>query len=266
MSWINLYSSYVSPVLDILFLTVIFYLIYKVLVKTQAAQLLRGVFVLLFIYAVAFILRLNTMLWLLNNIAPSLLIGVVILFQPELRKIFIKLGQREFLSRAAGSRHSQIDAIVNAATIMSAKRRGMLVVFVRKSDMSEIMATGTRVNADITSSIFQTIFEFDTALHDGAAIVQNGKLLAAGCVLHLSEQQDISKSFGTRHRAALGTAETSDAVVLVVSEESGALSLAYDSKLYYDLEPAVVTNRLEVLLGVKALSDDVEYREGETNE
>lgn len=193
-----------------------------------------------------------------------MLIGVVILFQPELRKIFLKMGQREWFASGGSSRFSQIDAIMNAAMIMSAKRRGMLVVFVRKSDMSEVMATGTRVNADISSSIFQTIFEFDTALHDGAAIVQNGRLMMAGCVLKLSEQQDISKSFGTRHRAALGTAETSDAVVLVVSEESGALSLAYDSKLYYDLEPTVITARLEVLLGVKSAVRDNEYSEVES--
>lgn len=264
MSLGNVYTYYVSPVLDIIFLTVIFYLLYRVLAKTQAAQLLRGLFVLLFVYAIAFVFRLNTVLWILNTVAPSLLIGVVILFQPELRKIFLKMGQREWFASGGSSRFSQIDAIMNAAMIMSAKRRGMLVVFVRKSDMSEVMATGTRVNADISSSIFQTIFEFDTALHDGAAIVQNGRLMMAGCVLKLSEQQDISKSFGTRHRAALGTAETSDAVVLVVSEESGALSLAYDSKLYYDLEPSVITARLEVLLGVKSAVRDNEYNEVES--
>ncbi|MEL3905180.1 MAG: diadenylate cyclase CdaA [Treponemataceae bacterium] len=264
MSLGNVYTYYVSPVLDIIFLTVIFYLLYRVLAKTQAAQLLRGLFVLLFVYAIAFVFRLNTVLWILNTVAPSLLIGVVILFQPELRKIFLKMGQREWFASGGSSRFSQIDAIMNAAMIMSAKRRGMLVVFVRKSDMSEVMATGTRVNADISSSIFQTIFEFDTALHDGAAIVQNGRLMMAGCVLKLSEQQDISKSFGTRHRAALGTAETSDAVVLVVSEESGTLSLAYDSKLYYDLEPSVITARLEVLLGVKSAVRDNEYSEVES--
>lgn len=260
---LNFYSYYVSPVLDVVFLTVIFYLVYKVLVKTQAAQLLRGLFVLLFLYAIAFVLRLNTVLWLLNNIAPSVIIGVVILFQPELRKIFLKMGQREWFASGGGARHSQIDAIMNAAIIMSSKRRGMLVVFTRKSDMSEIMATGTHINADISSSIFQTIFEFDTALHDGAAVVHSGRLMSAGCVLKLSEQQDIAKSFGTRHRAALGTAETSDAVVLVVSEESGALSLAYDSKLYYDLEPAIITSRLENLLGVKTAVQDIEYNEVE---
>lgn len=266
MSWINFYSHYISPVLDIVFLAVLFYLVYKVLVKTQAAQLLRGLFVLIFIYAIAFLFRLNTLLWLLNNLAPSLLIGVFILFQPELRKIFLKMGQQDWFTVRSGSSHSQIDAVVNAAVLMSSKRRGMLVVFVRKGDMTDILATGTRINADISSSILQTIFEFDTALHDGAAIVQNAKIVSAGCVLPLSDQQDISKSFGTRHRAALGTAENTDAVILVVSEESGALSLAYDSKLYYDLEPDTVTKRLETLLGVKSSALEPEYAEVEKNE
>lgn len=266
MSLINMYNHYLSPVLDVVFLAALFYLIYKVLAKTQAAQLLRGLFVLLLIYALAFVLRLNTLLWLLSNIVPSLLIGVFVLFQPELRKIFLKIGQQEWFNVREGAQHSQIDAVVKAALLMSEKRRGMLVVFIRKSDMSEILATGTRINADISASILQTIFEFDTALHDGAALVQNGKILAAGCFLHLSDQQDISKSFGTRHRAALGTAETSDAVVLIVSEESGALSLAYDSKLYYDLDAAVITKRLESLLGVKPTVFEMEYSEVEKNE
>lgn len=264
MSLVNFYVNYISPILDVLFLAVLFYFIYTVLAKTQAAQLLRGLFLLLVVYAIAFVFRLNTLLWLLNNLAPSLLIGIFVLFQPELRKIFLKMGQQEWFNSDANSRHSQIDAVVNAAMKMSECKRGMLVVFVRKSDMSEIIASGTKINADVSLTMLQTIFEFDTALHDGAAIIQNGKVVSAGCVLPLSDQQDISKSFGTRHRAALGTAETTDAIVLVVSEESGALSLAYDSKLYYDLEPSVIINRLEVLLGVKSASLEVEYGELES--
>jgi diadenylate cyclase len=124
----------------------------------------------------------------------------------------------------------------------------MLVVFPRRINIRNVVETGTRLNADISSSLIVTVFEFDTPLHDGAMIIQNNRILAAGCFLPLSEQQDIKKSFGTRHRAALGMSEQSDAVILVASEETGAISLAYDARLYYDLSPIEVTRKLRELL------------------
>jgi diadenylate cyclase len=124
----------------------------------------------------------------------------------------------------------------------------MLGVFPRRLNIKNLIDTGTRMNAEISSQLIVTVFEFDGPLHDGAMIIQNGKISAAGCFLPLSEQQDIRKSFGTRHRASLGMSEQSDAVVLVVSEETGAISLAYDTKLYYDLSPLEVTRKLKELL------------------
>ena len=124
----------------------------------------------------------------------------------------------------------------------------MLVVFIRQNTLKDISETGTRLNADLSSSLLVTIFGHDTPLHDGAVIIQGGRIIAAGCFLPLSEQQDIRKTFGTRHRAALGLSEETDAVILIVSEETGAISLAYDSKLYYDLTSVEITRQLENLL------------------
>ena len=124
----------------------------------------------------------------------------------------------------------------------------MLAVFIRRNSLKDIAETGTRINAELSSSLLVTIFGHDTPLHDGAAIIQGGRIVAAGCFLPLSEQQDIRKTFGTRHRAALGLAEETDAVILIVSEETGSISLAYDSKLYYDLTPAEITRQLEEML------------------
>jgi diadenylate cyclase len=124
----------------------------------------------------------------------------------------------------------------------------MLAVFPRKINLKHIIETGTKLNAEISSSLIVTVFEFDGPLHDGAMVIQGGKIAAASCFLPLSERQDIRKNFGTRHRAALGMAEQSDAVTLIVSEESGAISLAYDAKLYYDLTSAEVTRKLMELL------------------
>lgn len=243
----QLYAS-VQAVLDIFVLAFLLYMAYKILVQTQAVQLLKGAISLLIIYAIAFLLKLNTLLWILNTLAPGLLIVVAIIFQPELRKIFLKIGQSDWLRMNKRAQHSHLDSVLTAAEILSKRRRGMLVVMVRKNTLKDIAETGTRLHADLSSSLLVTIFGHDTPMHDGAVIIQGGKLMAAGCFLPLSEQQDIRKTFGTRHRAALGMSEETDAVVLVVSEETGALSLAYDSKLYYDLSEVEIRRQLEKLL------------------
>jgi diadenylate cyclase len=139
----------------------------------------------------------------------------------------------------------------------------MLAVFIRRNGLKDIAETGTRLNADLSSSLLVTIFGHDTPLHDGAAIIQGGRVIAAGCFLPLSEQQDIRKTFGTRHRAALGLSEETDAVVMIVSEETGAISLAYDSKLYYDLSSAEITRQLEDLL---ELGGDASHTEDSGND
>jgi diadenylate cyclase len=124
----------------------------------------------------------------------------------------------------------------------------MLVVFFFFLNIKNTIDTGTRLNADISSSLIVTVFEFDTPLHDGALIIQNNRIVAAGCLLPLSEQSNIKKSFGTRHRAALGMSEQSDVVIMVVSEETGAISLVVDGKIFYDLSSVEITRKLKELL------------------
>lgn len=248
----------IQPFLDIAVLAFILYNAYQILVKTQAIQLLKGAVYILIVYAIAFILKLSTLLWILNILAPGLVIGVAIVFQPELRKIFLKIGQSDWLRLGKRSKHSHLDSVLTAAEILSNRRRGMLAVFIRKSNLKDIAETGTRLNAELSSSLLVTIFGHDTPLHDGAAIIQGGRIMAAGCFLPLSEQQDIRKTFGTRHRAALGLSEETDAVVMIVSEETGAISLAYDSKLYYDLSSADITRQLEGLLDLGSETVTVE--------
>ncbi len=241
-------ADYLRPTLDILLLAFLVYKTYELLLRTQAIQLVKGALILAGFYAAAFFLQLTTVTWVLNILAPGLVIALAIVFQPELRKIFMRLGQGSFLRGGARPRVGQIEAILNAAETLSASRRGALVVFARNVGLKNIADTGTRLEALISSSLILSIFGHDTPLHDGAVIVQDGRISAAGCFLPLSEQQDIRKSFGTRHRAALGLSEEADAVILVVSEETGALSLAYDSKLYYGLSADQVRRRLGELL------------------
>jgi len=236
------------PVLDIAILSFLVYKAYDLLLKTQAWQLVRGAGFLALIYGVAYLLKLSTLQWLLNILAPGLFVVIAIVFQPELRKIFTRLGQGEFFSLDNKPRLGQLEVAVTAAEILSRQRRGALVVFPRKMNLRHIAETGTRLNAELSSSLIVTIFAYDGPLHDGALVIHGSRIAAAGCLLPLSEQQDIQKSFGTRHRAALGMSEQSDAVVLVVSEETGAISLAYESKLYYDLSPLEVQQKLKELL------------------
>jgi len=251
MEWFQQITSFydiIRPLLDVAILAFLFYKAYELLVKTQAAQIIRGAGFLAILYGLSVIFDLTTLQWLLRTLAPGLAIALAIVFQPELRKLIIRLGQGEFFRPDSRPRLGLLEAVVTAAEILSRGKRGMLVVFSRRVNIKHVIETGTRLNADISSSIIVTVFEFDTPLHDGAMVIQNNRIVAAGCLLPLSEQLDIKKSFGTRHRAALGMSEQFDGVVLVVSEETGAISLAFDGKIHYDLSPIEVTRRLKELL------------------
>jgi diadenylate cyclase len=265
MSWFEAIKQFykaINPILDIAILAFLIYQGYRLLAKTEALQLVKGAGFLVLIFAVAYVLKLNTLLWILNMLAPGLLIAVAIVFQPELRKIIIQLGLTKIFRIDKKQRLGQLEAVITAAEILSEQRRGMLIIFTRRTNIKNIIETGTRINGEISSTLIVTVFQFDGPLHDGAMVIQNGRIAAAGCFLPLSEQQNIKKSFGTRHRAALGMTEQSDAVVLIVSEETGAFSLAYESQLYYDLSPAELQAKLRDLLdrpargGASENSDD----------
>ena len=248
----NIYTI-IQPILDVAILSFLIYKAWDLLAKTQAVQLIKGAGFLLLVYGVAVILNLSTLRWLLTTIAPGLVIAIAIVFQPELRKIFLRLGQTELFRPDSKPGLGTLDAVINAAEMLSAERRGMLVVFARRINIRNVIESGTRINADISSTLINTIFRYDTPLHDGAIVIQNNRLIAAGCLLPLSDQSDIKNSFGTRHRAALGMTEQSDAVVLVVSEETGAISIVFDGRILYDLSPEEVTRRAREFIdrGVK---------------
>ena len=251
MEWfqklVSVYDN-IRPLLDVALLAFLLYKGYELLEKTQALPLVKGAAFLALVYGIAYLFNLTTLRWVLTLIAPGLIIAIAIVFQPELRKIFMRLGQTEFFRPDIKPRIGLLDAVITAAELLSERRRGALVVFPRKNNIKNIIDTGTRINGEISSSLIIAIFEFDGPLHDGAVVIHGGKIIAAGCFLPLSERQDISKNFGSRHRASLGMTEHSDAVVLIVSEETGAISLAYDMKLYYDLSSIEVTHKLKELL------------------
>lgn len=244
--WI--FREIIRPGLDILVLAVLMYQVYQILVQTRAIQLVKGAFLIALVYVLAFFLELDTLLWILNGLVTVLVIVIAIVFQPELRNIFTRIGTGDWFRLTGRSKPVQIETVLNAVEILSGRRRGALIVFTRRIGLKNIIDTGTKVGGELSSSLLLSIFAFDTPLHDGAVIIQGGKLNAAGCFLPLSEQSDIRRSFGTRHRAALGLAEETDAVILVVSEETGSISLAYDANLYYDLSAKELRRSLKQLI------------------
>ncbi len=247
----SFYIAYMRTFVEVSVISFLLYQIYKILEK-QIASLIKGGLSILVIYTVAYVFRLTALLWIIHTIAPALVVAAAIVFQPEMRKIFLKIGQSKWFTFRKKANHSHLDSVLTAAELLSEEKRGMLVIFLRNNNLQDVIESGTVLNADLTASLLVTIFKFDTPLHDGATIVNNDKIIASGCFLPLSEQQDIKKTFGSRHRASLGITEHSDAVVLVVSEETGALSLAYDSNLYYDLSREEIIERLELLLNLKS--------------
>jgi len=251
MAWLQQLSAaydFLRPVLEVALLAFLLYKGYALLARTQAIQLIKGAGFLAAVWGVSYALRLSTLQWALGFLAPGLVVAVAIVFQPELRKIFMHLGQTEFFRPNAKPTTGQQDAVLTAAEILSRKRRGMIAVFPRRANLKHVVETGTRLNAEISSSLIVALFEHDGPLHDGAVVIQNGRILAAGCFLPLSEQRDIRESFGARHRASLGMSEQSDSVTLVVSEETGSISIACDSRLYYDLQLAEAGRKLGELL------------------
>jgi diadenylate cyclase len=251
VEWFQRFGSLygiVRPVLDVAILAFLIFKLFELLVKTQAVQMLKGAGFLALVFAIAYLFKLSTLQWILNLLAPGLLIAVAIVFQPELRKIITRLGFGDFFRPDKKPNLGLLEAVVTACEKLSKERRGALIVFPRRTNIRSIIDTGVRINAEITSSLIICVFEFDTPLHDGAMIIQNGRIAAAGCFLPLSEQQQIKKTFGTRHRASLGMSEQSDAVVLVVSEETGAISIAFEGQLYYDLSAGEVHQKLCALL------------------
>ncbi len=240
--------QYILPVLDIAILAVLIYQGYRILVHTRAVQLIKGAVFLGLLYVVAFIFNLNTLLWIMNLLAPSLVIALAIIFQPELRKIFTRIGQRPILAKTDNIRQ-YIANLTEALEQLSKKKWGALIVIVRYIGIKNIAEKAARLDAEISSALLVSIFNPTSPIHDGAAIIEDGRISVAGAFLPTSERDDLRSEFGSRHRAALGLAEESDSVILIVSEERGTISMGYEANIHYDMQPKEVRDRLNELLG-----------------
>ena len=240
-------------IIDILVVAYIIYRLMKLLKDTSAARLAKGVIWLLLIFLIASYAGLDTISFILRN---SLSIGVtaaIVIFQPELRRLLEQLGKGNFsglliTANDPDAMEAAINATVSACADMSKTKTGVLIVFERKERLGEIIATGTIVDAAPSPELLKNIFFKNSPLHDGALIMREGRIHAAGCVLPLSGSQNLSRDLGTRHRAAVGMSESSDSVLVVVSEETGAISVAIGGMLKRHLSPEVLRKVLEAEL------------------
>lgn len=243
-------------VFDILDILIIAYIIYKAisfLRESRAGQLVKGIVVLFVVYAIADWWNLATVQWMLSKVMNSVLLAAVIIFQPELRRILENVGKTKFsrdrfFDDGESVISESIDKIGKAAGFMSEKRIGALIVFERTTQLGEIVNTGTHIDAAVSVSIVNNIFFPKSPLHDGAMIIRNGRVLAAGCILPLTQNDTLSSQLGTRHRAAIGMSENSDAVVLVVSEETGIISIVVGGKITRNYNSVTAIAELRRLL------------------
>ena len=230
---------------DIVDIIIVAYLIYKVIDlirKTSSYNLARGLLVLLIALWLSGMFKLAMINYLLRKAVDIGLIALVIIFQPELRKLLAKMGSRNFYGFFSSKAHetSEIDAAITQTVLaceqMSKTKTGALILFERNMKLNDIMATGTNIDSDITAELLKNIFYPKAPLHDGAAVIRKSRIAAAGCVLPLTSNNNLSKDLGMRHRAGIGASEQSDALVVIVSEETGAISVAIEGMLKRNLD------------------------------
>lgn len=236
-------------IIDILLVTFVLYTLIMMIQTTGAARIAKSIVLLLVLAVVTKLLNMYLMSFLLDRVLEIGLIALVIMFQPELRRMLEKIGSkslRELLSTKQEQR--EIDRVigetVNACEIMSRERTGVLIVFERETSLIDYQKTGTVIDARVSSELLRNLFFTKASLHDGAVIIRNERIAAAGCVLPLTQSRNISSDLGTRHRAGIGMSEVSDAVVVIVSEETGSISVAIGGMLKRHLTPETLSKLL----------------------
>lgn len=240
-------GSKILNVIDILVVAFIFYKAFMLIKGTRAVQALKGIGILLGISAIAAFAKLKTLDWLLQKLWTWGVIVFIILFAPELKSVLARMGgTAAFLGLGTNTKDEKryIQEIVETVERLSSMRAGALIALAREATLDSFIETGIYIDAEVSRELLMTIFYPDTELHDGAVIVRNGRIIAAGCTLPLSQNSEWEQSLGTRHRAAIGLTEETDAVVVVVSEETGAISMAADGKITRYLNPQTLNKIL----------------------
>ncbi|ACV61524.1 protein of unknown function DUF147 [Desulfofarcimen acetoxidans DSM 771] len=247
-------SFSVTTLIDLMIVAFVVYRIYLLIKGTRAVQLIKGLIVLVVAMVVSDWIHLNTVNWLLRQAVTGLIVALPVVFQPELRRGLEKLGGGRFLARnvfmlAEEEKNTMIREVVRAVQMLAKNSIGALIVLERGTGLEEYVDTGTKIDGEISAELLVNIFIPKTPLHDGAVVVRGDRILAAACVLPLDESPNVNKALGTRHRAALGISEQSDAMAVIVSEETGVISLAVEGGLIRYLDDISLAENLNKGLG-----------------
>lgn len=225
----------ISSVLDILVVSYIFYKVYMLIKETRAEQLLKGMLLVILLIPISSFLHLTMLNWILQRTITIGVLSMIIIFQPEIRKALEHLGRSAFndvhIFEDKEKTEEVINQVTNAVFNLKESKTGALIIIEQRTKLEDIASTGTKIDSLVSSALLENIFVVNTPLHDGATIIRNDRIVASGCFLPLSSNYDINKKLGTRHRAGIGISENSDALVIIVSEETGVVSLAINGKL-----------------------------------
>lgn len=229
-------------ILDILVVSYIFYKGYILIRETRAEQLLKGIVFIIVLIPISYLLRLDMLYFILNKTLTIGVLTVIIIFQPEIRRALEHLGRSAFDDKHYPTNKEELYITINEISIavqnLADSKTGALIVIEQSTGLNELIGAGTLLDANVTSNLLENIFVVNTPLHDGGTIIRNNRILASGCVLPLTDNNTINKKLGTRHRAAIGLSEVSDALIIIVSEETGVVSLAVNGRITrgYDKE------------------------------
>ncbi|MGN0182003.1 MAG: diadenylate cyclase CdaA [Candidatus Ornithomonoglobus sp.] len=254
----------ISDCVDIFIVTIAVYYCFIAMRGTRAMQLLRGIAIAAAVFAISNFLRLDTLSYILGKVFQGAMVAIIVIFQPELRNLLEHMGRLKlghFLGLAFDTSEEVetgqvIDNIASAAEDLSSTKTGALIVIERGTRLGEYMHSGTVLDANVTTELLKNIFVPNTPLHDGAVIIRGNKIITAGCVLPLTANTNLSSELGTRHRAALGLSEASDAIIVVVSEETGKISIAINGSLMRNMTRQSLTKALTKLLNKETESVD----------
>lgn len=245
LSRINMPSVNIIDVIEILLISVFVYQFMVWIKYTRAYTLLKGLLVIGAFLLIAYIFKMNTILWIVSKLASALITAVIVIFQPELRKVVEQLGQKRIMAsiipfdvgKEVQERFNDrtINELIKACYDMGEAKTGALIVIEQTNHLDEYVRTGITVDAVLSSQLLINIFEHNTPLHDGAVVMRGNRIIAATCYLPLSDNMELSKQLGTRHRAGVGISEVSDSVTIIVSEETGQVSVAQDGILVRDI-------------------------------
>lgn len=246
-----------TDIIDVMFIAFIVYQIIRLLKDTRAWMLFKGIMVIIIIATIASVLNLVTVIWIFKNAIDVGIIAVLIVFQPELRRALEQLGRKNFFTNIIQFEEQKdlnerfnnktVDEIVKAVFDLASKKTGALIVVEQEIKLAEYERTGIDMDALVTSQLLINIFEHNTPLHDGAVIIRNNRIVTATCYLPLSDNMQVSKELGTRHRAGLGISEVSDSLTIIVSEETGKVSIAIGGNLIRNVNADYLKNRLQFI-------------------